>query len=155
MPASLDDLIRKYLKVGKYASEDEYALSPDEWNAYIHENGDELCRNDTIQLWKIFTKFLSFLSTNQFPLGMTLASTAMKTFRLRFQEGADLFYPNSEDYNADIIEAYRGGYTNVLQLGEVEDVIVYDVNSLYPYSMKNKHMLAFQGKCIIDKFIQT
>ena len=152
LPASLDDLIKKYLESKKYASKDEYKLSPDEWNAYIQENGDELCRNDTIQLWKIFMKFLSFLSANQFPLGMTIASTAMKTFRLRFQEGSDLFYPNTDDYNTDIIEAYRGGYTNVLQLGQVENVVVYDVNSLYPYSMKNKMPVRYVSKVKIRNY---
>ena len=85
LPASLDDLIKKYLKGEKFATKDEYKLSCNEWNEYIKENGEKLCLQDTIQLWKIFMKFLSFLSENQFSIVLAFSEITHPYFAIKYQ----------------------------------------------------------------------
>ena len=152
LPASLADLSKKYLKAKKFAVKTDYEMPCAEWNEYIRANGDDLCRTDAEQLYQIFMKFLDFLKSNNYPLGLSIASTAFKTFRLCFMGNAELFYPNDEDYDNDIIEAYRGGYTNVIRTGEYENVTVYDVNSLYPASMLNKMPVRYRSKIRIQDY---
>lgn len=64
-------------------------------------------------------------------VGITAASTAMKTFRRGYQE-APIY--RHEEQHAFFREAYYGGRVERFA-SRVEGVRVYDINSSYPYSM--------------------
>jgi hypothetical protein len=64
----------------------------------------------------------------------TLPSLAFKIFRTNFMKDNKLAITSLEDYR-EISKGYRGGAVDVYK-PEGENLFYYDVNSLYPYVMK-------------------
>lgn len=83
---------------------------------------------------------------------VTLAQQAMQIFRVNFLEIA---IPTYESREKDIRRAYYGGRTEIFQLTG-ENLHYYDVNSLYPFVMKNYNMpvgIPVKNYCFtLDKF---
>lgn len=83
---------------------------------------------------------------------LTIGSTSLKTWRMNYQP-CDLikesFITGDKSIRNFIFEGYYGGRTEVFKRGSFDEVNYYDVNSLYPYVMKNKFPLP-QSVKIID-----
>lgn len=136
---SLKSLAATFAAGEKYASDEDYSLSPAEWNKYIRENGAALAASDAEILYNILTKFFARLERLRVPFGITLPSMAWLYFKLNILD-TTLRYRNDTRYNANILEAYRGGFNNLFAPGAYKYIRDYDVNSLYPYSMANRKM---------------
>jgi hypothetical protein len=105
---------------------------------------DELtlyCKNDCFILYKIIQNFnqLIFdkwnLNINNFP---TLPSVAMGLFRSKFLREDEVCIIKGVSFK-DIKESYTGGSTDMF-IPYGKNIFGYDINSLYPYAMKNKMM---------------
>ncbi|MBO7712146.1 MAG: hypothetical protein J6S85_01185 [Methanobrevibacter sp.] len=89
---------------------------------------------------------------------MTIASDAMTNFKKHFDNFFHYFPELPEKVDADIRLSYRGGFTYASDKyteTEIGEGCVLDVNSLYPYCMKNKPMpygepRFFEGEYITD-----
>lgn len=90
-------------------------------------------------------KFMQFLDKGFSEAGgkmkTTIASTALDIFRRRYlrrsvkKESAVLGF-NVEQF---IFESYFGGRTEVFKRGRIENMKLYDINSLYPSAMLNEY----------------
>jgi len=141
LPSSQRNLEHDFLNRDKPITEDEYSLEPEQWNLLLKEKGKELVKDDAISLYQILTLFFNELKQNDFPFGYSLPSIAFNIYTKTFQSTI-FYFPHEDDYNSNILESYRGGFVNVLELGNFVNVIDYDINSLYPYVMKN-HKLPY------------
>lgn len=141
---SLGQLAEDILKEHKYAKE-EYLYSPKEWNEYISKNGFDLVKVDTEILYKLLEKFFEFLRKYDMPFGYTLSNIAYNEFLKNHLKYRIFFDDNvSPEYYDDMESAYRGGFVNVLELGNIDNIITYDVNSEYPKVMyKHNYPIKF------------
>lgn len=96
---------------------------------------EKYCLRDS----KISCKFMEFLQENLNYMGgnlkITIPSSAMDLFRRKFLMES-LRTPDIEKIKL-MYKAYYGGRTEAFKRGLCHDVNVYDINSLYPYCMKN------------------
>ena len=96
------------------------------------------CKRDTEILKEAFLKWLKFIKLHD--LGnfkYTLPSQAFTAFKHRFMD-YDIFIHARKRATKLERDSYRGGRTECFYIGHVPEKIYYlDVNSLYPYVMKN------------------
>lgn len=138
--SALSELAKDFTSNGeKYATLEDYSQAPNEWNAYIAKNGYALVRRDTEILYEVMSNFFSLLRQYSIPFGYSLASSAFALFRSKMLD-RELIFPDDEEYTKNVMEAYRGGFCNVLELGKFETIWDYDVNSLYSTAMKGKRI---------------
>lgn len=107
----------------------EFGVDPETWIRY--------CKNDCLSLYDILVKFNNVIRDVGGCVGYTIASTSLKTFRRRFLKSELNTY---FCFNEFFKRGYYGGRTEVFcMLAEETDnpFYVYDVNSMYPYVMKN------------------
>ena len=126
----------------KKTADEEYKLSPDAWNEYIDKNGKELVRKDTEILYRAMNKFRN---NPKLAKGITIASTAFLTLRKNYLSH-DVVIARSTNEKA--LNAYRGGIVEPYMLSPSESVYLraYDINSLYPYVMRNgSYSTDYQG----------
>lgn len=118
------------------------------------------CKRDVeilIKLWQIFLNFISSEDVGGFK--PTIGSLAIHAFRHKFMDH-EIFIHKHE--RAILLErlAYHGGRTECFRLGkfEGEDYYKLDVNSMYPYVMKNEvypTKMIFHGySCSVDKLAE-
>lgn len=81
-------------------------------------------------------------------LGATIGSTAMTVFRTGFLK-TPIATPNGKAEKEFLREGYRGGRVEVFQYGHFDNMVVYDINSLYPSAMISSEMP------ISDRMIDT
>jgi hypothetical protein len=136
--SSLKKLAASFLGEKKYAQK-EYDYDYKEWNKYIAANGADLAMDDTVKLYNILKSYFTFLKENDVPFSFSASANAFSHFRYKFLHRV-LYFPNDEPYLKALLEAYRGGFTNLFRPGKHKKVIGYDVNSLYSYSMKGRKM---------------
>jgi hypothetical protein len=96
----------------------------------------EYLRHDCLGLWEVLLKFEDLIGKAN--VGLTTASTAMKTFRHDFLPREMVMAPR--DVNDEMRQAYFGGRTEIFRLYAPpppgDDFYgYYDVNSLYPFVM--------------------
>lgn len=94
-------------------------------------------RNDCELLLLILEKTLDIIRKEICPikkLGVTIGSTAMKVFQT-IGGFAPIKCPEDEEQKLFFRESFAGGRVEVFNYGRCENVRIYDVNSLYPYSM--------------------
>lgn len=92
------------------------------------------CLNDSRILFKSVTKFFEILKQNKIPFGYTLPSIFINFLRTKLTTKVQR---QTLKECAFIRKAYKGGITEVFVWGKVEkEVNVYDINSLYPFAMK-------------------
>ena len=105
--------------------------------------------NDCKSLFQVCEAFKKQLGLKSFPF--TIASLAMKIFKEKFKPKELLLFDSSKpsDYNYFFDESYAGGRVEVFKKGKHEQIYCYDVNSLYPFVMKNNYFPTYpciQGK---------
>ena len=140
----------KLSKLGKSlgltkVDESEYLLSANEWNKQLAISGYDRVRQDTEILYNYFKKFVE---NKDFIKGITLASTAFKTYKAHYLQRVISMPTEHIDY---ALAAYRGGRCEPYIINK-EPVYLksYDVNSLYPYVMgKEKYSYKFHKQ--VDK----
>lgn len=113
------------------------------------------CHRDVEILLRMFKAFVRFLYDNRISrLCYTLGSTAMAAYLFGAYKHTIYIHNNSEAIDLER-EAYRGGRTECFQLGELTDgpYHVLDVNSLYPYVMR-EHSYPVKYKAIEHQISQ-
>lgn len=97
------------------------------------------CKRDVEIELENFKHFISFLEDNSVArLCYTRASTAMAAYLLRHYDKRIYIHNNKEAIDLER-DSYRGGRCECFYLGELKDDNYYnvDVNSLYPFVMRN------------------
>ena len=97
------------------------------------------CRNDTLIEFENFKIFIEFLQSNMVGrLCYTKASTAMAAYLFRHYH-SPIFIHNNAEAIALERESYKGGRCECFALGDFSGQTFYivDVNSLYPFVMRN------------------
>jgi len=129
---SLDSVSRKLLGEGKL-----------ETNKLPHElDKDTLIRyveRDTSLCWRCIRKLHQLIRDEvcELPnLGITAASTAMMIFRCMY-DGPQIESIEDERVNDACRKAYAGGRVEVFRPGYHHEMRVYDINSMYPFVMRN------------------
>lgn len=114
----------------KYATKEDYNKPIDEWNDYIHEYGRELCEKDVYILYQV----LKYMDNNKkLKWGLSGAQTTFKTFLDKYLDVTiDL-----TDFNELALKSYHGGRTEAYNLGFKNNILDLDINSIYPYVMRN------------------
>ena len=116
----------------KKTADEEYSYGPEEWNVYLDSVGFNLIHRDTEILYRYFK---AFSDRRDIALGVSLAATAFTTYR-RY------YLPDTLTIPLEIIPeallSYRGGRVEPYFIND-EHIYIhdYDINSLYPYVMKN------------------
>jgi len=137
LPLPLRQLEKDFLNSDKPITTEEYELEPEKWNKFLDQKGMELVKDDTIKLYEILKiAFNEFRSMN-LSFGYSLPNMAFQNFKKLFLKDRELIFPEDKDYIENILQAYRGGFVNVFELGKFDHIVDYDINSLYPYVMKN------------------
>lgn len=127
--------------------EEEYNLSPEEWNNQLKISGKDRVQTDTEIL---YTALQSFSNMN-FNFGMTLAGTSLNTFKNQYLK-KPIYFPDALINPA--LQSYHGGIVLPYRLGEIDNAYSYDVNSLYPYVMKeNYYSINFKDELTNFKYI--
>lgn len=95
-------------------------------------------RNDCIGLYEVLDKFKNEILKLGGDLGLTIASTSLKTFSRGYQHHN--FYMCPKDLNDELRLGYYGGRTEIFRMvapkQENDVYYYYDINSLYPFVMK-------------------
>jgi hypothetical protein len=97
------------------------------------------CRNDVLIELENFRLFIRFLEDNTISrLCYTKASTAMAAYLLRHYHTPIYIHNDTAAINLER-ESYRGGRCECFYLGDLgyENYYILDVNSLYPFVMRN------------------
>jgi len=115
------------------------------------------CKRDVEILVKAFEEWVGFIVENKMgSFGLTRTSQAMKAYKHRFMEEPILVHNNT-----DIIEwerkAYMGARTECFQLGLFKDgpYVMLDVNSMYPFIMRNTDLPYKVNNVILSPSLQT
>lgn len=81
---------------------------------------------------------------------ITIPSIGLNIYRKNYINDYEII--NTKDYLYDYIKnSYHGGLTNII-LPKIDEGYIYDINSLYPYVMKEKYMPTGQYKFIYKDF---
>lgn len=92
---------------------------------------------DVKLLYKIITnfrnKFLQLFNVD-ITINYTIPSIAMHIYRAKYLED-DIYIPQMDIYTF-INKSYKGGLNNII-VPKITDGFIYDINSLYPYIMRN------------------
>jgi len=95
------------------------------------------CKRDVEIIEEIMLRWNEFILINELGVSQyTIASQAFAAFRHKYMEH-DIYIHNTIEAIKLEQNSYRGGRTEAFHIGELENVIVVDVNSLYPFIMKN------------------
>ncbi len=97
------------------------------------------CRNDVLIDYENFKQFIAFLVGNTISrLCYTIASTAMASYMLRHYN-TDIYIHNNAEAIKLERDSYKGARCECFFIGEPdhESFYVLDVNSLYPFIMRN------------------
>jgi len=98
------------------------------------------CRNDVLIEFENFRIFIKFLESNAISrLCYTKASTAMAAYLFRHYHTPIYIHNNAEAIKLER-ESYKGGRCECFYLGDLgyEKYYILDVNSLYPFVMRDK-----------------
>ncbi len=90
--------------------------------------------NDSKITYKFACMIQDFYNNLGIKLKPTLSSCAMTLFRTRFNTNTYLQAP--KQFLPFIYNSYAGGRTEIFKRGHVTNLYDYDVNSMYPYVMK-------------------
>jgi len=97
------------------------------------------CKNDVLIELENFKRFIEFLEVNRISrVCYTKASTAMAAYLFRHYKTPIYIHNNGEAIRLER-DSYKGGRCECFFLGEYSDEphFILDVNSLYPYVMRN------------------
>ncbi|MGH7249341.1 MAG: DNA polymerase [Minisyncoccia bacterium] len=153
MRSSLEDLSQKFLGRGKVKTDmmawDLYRKDRIKFFAYLA--GD--CQN----LLEILEKFYGIIRENICALdrlGNTIGGTALRIFRTEAKPF--IIIPSDEKGHKELREnlrsAYYGGRVEVFQYGHFNAVNVYDINSLYPFAMREFYYPINSDTCGVKEY---
>jgi len=97
----------------------------------------EYCEQDTYVLASLMKQHIGFITEHD--LGnfkLTIASQAFNAYRHRFMKEKILVH-NFEDIINMELSSYRGGRCEVFKMGVHEHIYKLDINSMYPFVMRN------------------
>ena len=98
---------------------------------------DEYLMNDCIGLYEVLKKFFKLIKDNGGKIGITTASTAMKTFQKSYIGDYKLKMSGIK-INDIMRKGYYGGRTEIYRMYAKEgNYYWFDINSLYPFVMRN------------------
>ena len=89
----------------------------------------EYCYRDCEIVWKALKTIFEIAGATK----ITLAGLALRYFRSEFQEHGISY---DEEKSNEFFKSYYGGRVEAFKLGKVK-AYKYDINSMYPYAMKN------------------
>ena len=113
-------------------NEENYTLKPEKWNQILEIEGNERVKVDCKILYDYF---MQFLSNKDYAIGITAASTSFRTYKRDFLQDT-ITLPS--DHIIPSLQSYRGGRCEPYVINkEPVKLIDYDINSLYPFVMKN------------------
>lgn len=102
------------------------------------------CKRDTEIIFQFIKKLVAFLDVNDLSrLKATAGSLSFNSFRHKFYnpENFKIFIHNWTRTIKLERDSYRGGITDVFKVGKSkEKLIKLDINSMYPWTMKNKEL---------------
>ena len=137
-PMSLEKLAKNF-NLGKINIE-EYDLDYEEWNLQLYKTGKIRVMTDTEILYKAMQSFINM----GFNYGVSLASTSFNTFKKQYLKR--IIYLDDEFINLSL-DIYHGGIVMPYILCKEKQLYDYDINSLYPYVMKNNlYSVSYKGK---------
>ena len=136
----LSEIGEKMFGMEKWAH-NEYQFNGEKWNTYIKTNGKELVLQDC----KILYQFCKFLQDyKEIKYGISASQSAFKTWNYKFnpENVIDL-----DKYNLIANEIYHGGRTEIYERNIKNEYISLDINSLYPFAMRNfKYSIKFRKR---------
>lgn len=103
---------------------------------------DNYLLNDCLGLYEVLEKFIQIIYKQGGELGLTTASTSLKTFKKSFLGETTLKMAN-KTINDEIRLAYYGGRTEIFRMYAPETnvkYIWYDIVSLYPFKMRDNEV---------------
>ena len=104
-------------------------------------------RNDVYGLYEVLVKFNDLITNNNGQMGLTIASTSLKTFQTGYLS-SDIRMTD-RDTNTEMKIGYYGGRTEIFRMMLPDDKYrCYDVNSLYPYVMFNNEFPVSKPKTV-------
>ncbi|MBT2718063.1 DNA polymerase [Bacillus sp. ISL-57] len=132
--------IKNKSEYDEFESEGYYFMNVDPWEKELNE----YLRMDCVSLYEVITTLINIseLPIHEFLKCPTTASLAMKVFQINYPEdyekacSTNYYGVTGEKNEAFIRNSYCGGRTEVFT-PYLEQGYHYDVNSLYPYVMKN------------------
>lgn len=110
-----------------------------DFDAATIDEKSEYCKNDVMIVKLAMEKYWKFLDTHDLGnFALSRSAQAFTAYRHRFMNIA--IYPHQNEKIVDFErKAYFGGRVECHQLGEIDNgpFVTYDVNSMYPYVMRN------------------
>lgn len=98
---------------------------------------DEYLMNDCIGLYEVLEKFFTLIKNHGGKVGITTASTALKTFQNSYLDDYVLKM-GGKRLNEELKKGYYGGRTEIYRMYAKQDNYYwFDINSLYPFVMRN------------------
>jgi hypothetical protein len=95
------------------------------------------CRRDVEIIFKFVKEFIEFLKDNNLgSLKYTIAGTSLNVFKHKFLNNRKVLIHNHKKAIELERDSYKGGRTECFYLGNIENVYNLDVNSMYPFMMK-------------------
>lgn len=115
----------------------------------------EYCLQDSRVLYNVLQEFFKVLKENKIPFGYTLPTIFIKFLQTKLK--TEVHKIDSEKDLKNCRKAYYGGRNEIYKIGKHKKVYIYDINSLYPYAMKNMrlavpHKFTSEKKLLDDKF---
>ena len=138
LPFSLKDITKNFDVANKKGDFDHKKINWRNWEKLKPEWLPYLI-SDCKGLYQVLNIYENYLMKNfQVSLNrqITIAQLSMQIFKQKFLKAPIPTYVSRED---DMRKAYYGGRTEIFKL-RGENLNYYDVNSLYPYVMRNKPM---------------
>lgn len=141
LPGSLDKLCKEFNTTTKkneipkqYKSKMENLLRDNKemFYDYLH--------NDVASLQEVIYKFWCMIYEIDGSIGylpMTLPALAMRLFRKGLDDNTYITVPWNNDVKSFCRRGYTGGRVEVAKSGEIDNVKIYDVNSMYPAVMRD------------------
>jgi len=140
LPYSLDKLTKNFKVMHQKLAETFDGDYEELYQMYKRKDPKfrEYLKNDCLGLYEVLMNFNGVIKESGGTVGLTLASTGMNTFR---KSCLDQDIPmSSRKMNSEMKKAYFGGRTEIFRMylpDNGDKYHCYDVNSLYPYVMKN------------------
>jgi len=124
-------------KLAPIFSTDKIILSDPDFDKITDDELVPYCEQDTRIVVDIAKGHIKFIRDNDLgTMQSTIASQAFSAFRHRFMpRDVPLLVHHRQNLVKLELDSYKGGRTEALQLGNVEDVYILDVNSMYPSVM--------------------
>lgn len=132
LPSSLEKLTKSFSVEHQKLDVDRTDMDSLSWEELVRYN-----EYDCKGLYEVLKKFESWFDGLNVPFKTTIASQAMATYRRTMPVGIPNLKPEIEEF---IRSGYYGGRVEVFKMRCHDKIYMFDVNSLYPFVMKNHEM---------------